>query len=153
MKQHTQEEIQGEREWMESQGFALEEAEIVGVKFSYYVMPKSLNPSLNYFVYQCANDGKGVFGIADSVPKEFRQYAVLHEVLESGMKEKGRCAQALEKELSCVPEGIRKQYTQMRRDFFTQLVPYAIEKKYSQDEIEEFKGSLGKLEQLVGGRQ
>jgi len=101
MKQHSTEEIEGARNWFQSQGF-----EQVGVsmrngtKFSYFVMPQTLNPGLPHFVFQCANKGEGVFGVSDSVPVEFRKYAVAHEVYESGGPLRMKCFGALERELT-----------------------------------------------------
>lgn len=100
MKQHSNEEIERARNWFQSQSFEQVEAAMRnGTKFSYFVMPQSLNPGLPHFVFQCANNGQGVFGISDSVPREFRKYAVAHEVFESGGINI-RCYGALEKELT-----------------------------------------------------
>lgn len=101
MKQHSNEEIEKARSWFQSQ--SLEEVEATmrnGTKFSYFIMPQTINPSLPHFVFQCASKGEGVFGISDSVPAEFRKYAVAHEVYESKGAPRLRCYGALEKELT-----------------------------------------------------
>jgi hypothetical protein len=154
MKKYTKEEIASSRAWAESNRGPEVNVNLDGLSFSYFVLPQSDNPGLPSFVWQCTGNPEDgtVFGISDSVPENFRQYAVAHEVIEFreiGHDVKGRCAQALERELKLVPADIKSKYTAMRLNFFRNLIPFAEQNKYSAEDIIEFKGSLARLEEIT----
>ncbi|MBW2987844.1 hypothetical protein KY336_04815, partial [Candidatus Woesearchaeota archaeon] len=94
-----------------------------------------------------------VFGISDNVRKDFRQYAVAHEYIEFteiGMDTPDRCVKALEEELKLVPEEIKPEYIAMRRRFFKNLIDYcALKPDYTQGDLEEFRKSLNRLDELA----
>lgn len=158
MEQNTKQEIEEARKFMIDNRFEEVHVSLAGLEFSYFVLPQSLNPSLPDFVYRCtgAPEDSAVFGISDSVPEESRKYAVAHEVIEFGqigLHVKGRCSQALKKELSLVPESIKTNYIEMRRNFFRNLIDYAKNNNYSQGDIQEFKASLSELEKITKGEK
>jgi hypothetical protein len=152
MKQHSNEEIENTRNHFNSLG--LEEVNITlkdGTAFSYYVMPQTFNSNLPHFVFQCANKGQGVFGISDSVPQEFRRYAVAHEVYESRGSPIIVCSGALEKELELIEEDfgsitVLRSYLELRRDFFENLVNYA---KNNGQDCTQFQESLQYLQRVL----
>jgi hypothetical protein len=156
MKEYAKQEIDGARDYFRSQGFEEVEANLGDFKFSYFVMPQEMEPNLNNFVYRCTGkpeDGY-VFGISDNVQEEFRQYAVAHEFIEFmqiGLDQKDRCRKALEREIELVPEDIKSDYLSMRKDFFRDLIDYCSAKpeQYTQTDLDEFRGSLSKLEEIV----
>ena len=92
-----------------------------------------------------------VLGIADSVDKQFRQYATSHEYIEFmdfGVDTYNRCPMALEIELDLVPIDIRPDYIRMRSGFFHRLVSYCENdpENYTADDIDEMRRTLAKLE-------
>ncbi|MDP4039160.1 MAG: hypothetical protein Q8P57_01090 [Candidatus Pacearchaeota archaeon] len=93
-----------------------------------------------------------LFGIADSVPEEFRMYAVLHEFiefLEIGEDSVGRCEAALVEELRIVPLEIKNEYMRMRRDFFANLIDFYRDEGLPKTDIAEFERSLSRLEGML----
>jgi hypothetical protein len=156
MKKFTKEEIDGTRAYFKSQGFEEVEVDFVGRKFSYFVLPQSLEPNLPDFVFRCTGNPKDghVLGISDSVREEFRRYAVFHEYVEFtqiGMEQPNRCVSALDIELDIVPDEIKPGYVRMRRDFFRNLIAYCSKQpdKYTSEDLNEFKGSLSRLEEIA----
>ncbi|MBT4935692.1 hypothetical protein HOL21_02150 [Candidatus Woesearchaeota archaeon] len=155
MKKFSKEGIDGTRAYFED-NFDEIEVTLGDSEFSYFVLPHTLEPNLKNFVFRCTGEPEDgyVFGISDTVPEQFRQYAVAHEYIEFmriGMGTPDRCMTALEEELKLVPKDIRHDYMRMRRDFFHDLIQYCEAKpeKYTPDDIAEFKGSLRLLEELV----
>ena len=123
MKKFTKTEIDGTREYFRSQNFHEVEAKLGNRRFTYFILPQSLEQKLSDFVFRCTgelSDGY-IFGISDSVKEEYRKYAVAHEFIEFteiGIHNINRCATALEEELKLVPEDIKKDYLRMRKVFF-----------------------------------
>lgn len=156
MKKYSKEEINGTRGYFQSQGFEEVDVTLEDLQFTYFVMPKELEPLLPDFVFRCTGDENAgyVFGISDSVDDRFRQFAVAHEYIEFtqiGMDTPKRCATALERELALVPEDIKDEYVDMRHRFFSNLIEYCQEKpdKYTPHDINEFKSSLSRLEEIM----
>lgn len=156
MKIYTRQEIEDSRRLMKENKFRKHHVNLPGIEFNYYELPQSLNPSLPSFVYRCTGNPEDgyVFGIADSVAEPFRPYAVAHEFIEFmelQNLETGRCRQALETELSLVPEEIKSQYVNMRRAFFGDLITYCKSKleDYTEKDISEFELSLKRLKELA----
>jgi len=156
METFTKEEIEERKRQFRSKGFREESAEVGDLRFSYFVIPQELNPDLPHFAYRMTGKNKDdgfIYGIADSVREDFRPYAVAHEVIEFsqiGIDVEGRCAMALEKEISLIPEDIKGEYLAMRREFFDRLIAYASSNNsYTKDDIREFRGSLEKLDGIL----
>jgi hypothetical protein len=155
MQKFSKEDIDGTRNYFRDQGFEEVQVELGSRKFSYFVMPQSLEPNLENFVYRATGEkGAGyVFGISDNVREDFRQYAVAHEFIEFteiGMDTPDRCVKALEEELKLVPEDIKPEYIAMRRKFFKELIDYCgLRPEYTQGDLEEFRNSLNRLEELA----
>jgi hypothetical protein len=156
MHNYTPEQIEGTRDYFRSQGFEEIGVELEDLSFSYFVMPQELEPLLPEFVFRCTGDdpNRYVFGISNSVHEKFRRYAVAHEFIEFtqiGIDTKGRCGQALDRELELVPDDIKEDYLSMRLRFFSNLIDYCQEKsdKYTLQDIHEFEGSRSKLEKLL----
>lgn len=156
MKKFTKAEIDGARKYFESKNFQKVGANLDNLKFTYFVLPQSLEPNLPDFVYRCAGelpDGY-VFGISDSVREDYRQYAVAHEFIEFtkiGIDTTNRCVGALEEELNLVPENIKPGYLIMRKNFFKNLIDYCSKHQdyYTKSDLNEFKKTLDKLRRLV----
>ena len=156
MKKFTKAEIDGTRKYFNSQGMPEVEVILGNHKFSYFIMPQSLEPDLADFVFRCTGklSDEYVFGISDSVKEEYRQYAVAHEFIEFteiGIDKSNRCMYALEEELKLVPEDIKSDYLIMRRDFFRNLISYCASRaeNYTETDLNEFRQSLTKLENLI----
>ena len=156
MKKYTKEQIKSVRGDFNSRGYAELEVDLGnGIKFTYFVLPQGLQPKLRYFLFRSTgdkNDGY-VFGVADSVPENFRPYAVAHEFIEFteiGIDVRGRCAKALERELNLIPSSIKSDYIKMRRDFFRDIVNYSFgSENPNMDDIGEFRESLAILEECM----
>ncbi|PIN81329.1 hypothetical protein COV13_01665 [Candidatus Woesearchaeota archaeon CG10_big_fil_rev_8_21_14_0_10_32_9] len=156
MKKFTKDEIEGARTYFKNQGFQEMDVSLGSWKFSYFVVPQSLEPNLNNFVLRLtgeSNEGY-VLGISDSVEERFRQYAVAHEFIEFteiGIDSPNRCVRALEEELNLVPKDIKPAYVKMRRDFFRDLISYCSEQPqfYTPNDLAQFKNNLERLEELV----
>jgi len=156
MKRYSKEEIDGARDYFKSKKFPEVEVIIDGRRFSYFVLPQSLEPKLLHFVYRCTGDKEDgfVLGISESVKEEFRKYAVLHEFIEFReikIGTQGRCRSSLEEELKLVPEDIKDEYVELRRGFFRDLIPYCQSQPehYTKEDLDEFRQSLSLLEKLV----
>jgi len=160
MRKYTKDEIDGTRNYFKRQGFQEVQASIGNLNFSYFVLPQTLEPRIRDFVFRCTGDSSDnyVFGISDSVGEEHRPYAVIHEFIEFikiGIETPNRCVSALDEELSLVPESIKPEHIRMRRDFFKNLIPYVSSQpeNYTPKDINEFKQSLARLEEIVNSSQ
>ena len=154
MKKYTKEEIDRNRSYFMSQKYDRVHTSIQGKKFSFFILPQESEPNLEHFVMRMTGEPEDgfVFGIADSVREDFRLYAVAHEYIEFmelGMDTPDRCVKALEQELELVPEKIKTEYIQMRRDFFSNLIDYCTDNpEYTADDLKEFRQCLERLEEL-----
>ncbi|HLG25137.1 MAG TPA: hypothetical protein VI564_09465 [Candidatus Nanoarchaeia archaeon] len=126
-----------------------------GRRFKYFLMDQKENPDLPDFAIAMRarnlSDGT-IFGVSDSVPEELRKYWAAHEYMETvelAPKTPNKCLITLEKELSLVPDNLKAGYITRRRDFFENLVAYAVKKRYDETDVENFKASLNRLESLV----
>ena len=154
MKKYSKEQIDETRNHFKKERYAEIGVSIHGNDFSYYVLPKSLQPALPDFVFRMTGEPEDgyVFGISDSMPDAFRQYAVAHEFIEFtriGIDTQGRCVEALRTELMLVPEDIKSDYINRRMDFFNNLVEYCKNQAdFTPEDIIEMQQSLSKLESL-----
>jgi len=156
MKKFSKDEIEGTRNYFRNQGFTEITVTIGSRKFSYFIVPQSLEPNLPDFVIRLTGEpSEGyVLGISDSVKESHRQYAVAHEFIEFneiGINVPNRCTRALEEELKLVPQDEQREYALMRRDFFKNLVSYCSKQPefYSESDLNQFRQNLAKLEELV----
>lgn len=98
-----------------------------GTEYPYAILVREVNPYLPGFL-GCFPDGdKQYFFISEEVPQEFREFQLVHEILEFtelGRDVPGSCLKALMHELALVPEYMLKNYLPYRRDFFRNLVRY-----------------------------
>ena len=155
MQTYSKEEIDARRIFFKEQGFKEIDAEIGDLKFSYFVIPKELNSGLSNFVFRMTGKDRqdgAIYGVSNSIKEDFRRYAVAHEVIEFseiGINQIGRCAKALEREISLVPKEIRADYVKMRTQFFKDLISYTSSSQhYTDEDLREFKTSLKRLAQL-----
>lgn len=154
MKKYSKEEIDRTRAHFENCGFEKVSVVLGGRTFDYFVLPQSLSPELPDFVFRSTGEQSDgyVFGISDSVRKDFRKYAVAHEYIEFMElgENKNRCVSALEEELKLVPAGIKRGYIKMRTDFFDNLIKYCTARpdQYTNEEINEFRKSFDRLKEL-----
>ena len=143
MKDFPQPQIDQTRAYLESQKFPLEQITVNGKLFSYYVIPQTLNPALPDFALRMTHSDEthnvnGIFGVSDSVPQVLRPYWVMHEIIEFtqiGIEKKGRCANTERIVLEEIPTGLKKEFTERRISFFTQLC------KFFEKDIDEKKGN------------
>jgi len=155
MKQYTEKQIEETREYFEKNKYRLVSENVGNRTIQYYVLPSKLCEELPNFVFRMTGDSdKGLFGISEDVHEKVRKYAVGHEVIEFmeiGINAKDRCVQALEKELELVPLDARKNYIQMRKNFFANLIPYCEKhpEDYTPEDIKEFGQSWARLNDLV----
>jgi len=123
-------------EWIKNNEVGSGEIELEGKKIPYTILKKELAPELPGFLGFF--EGEHLF-ISEEVPEKFREPQLIHEIIEfTELKgKKGRCVESLKRELSIVPEEIKKEYLEYRRDFFAKLVEY-----YEDSEDEEFKSEI-----------
>lgn len=140
----------------------LEEVELHhnGRAFRYFVIPAERGPAdLPNFAMRLtpetaivrassAPEMEGVFGISSAVQKEFRRFAVTHEIIEFmdiGIENVGRCAEAAHQEIqllyaeNTLPEERKKSYLTMRREFFRNLINFALRHPDSYDARDHFE--------------
>ena len=101
----------------------------------YSVLKKEVEPNLPGFLGYA--DGEHLI-ISEEVPKEYRRPQLIHEIECARRKgQKGRCVEALKRELENVPFGIRPEYIKYRTNFFANLVAF-----YQDSEDEDFKAEI-----------
>lgn len=110
--------------------------EYQGKKIPYTILKKELAPTLPGFLGY--PNGEHLF-ISEEVPEKFRAPQLIHEIVEfTELKgKKGGCVEALKRELSVVPEEIRQEYLEYRRNFFAKLIEY-----YKDSKDEDFKAEI-----------
>ncbi|MES2023375.1 MAG: hypothetical protein V4439_01705 [Patescibacteria group bacterium] len=99
------------------------EIEYGGKKYFFTVLKKEVGPkTLPGFL---GKDGEHFF-ISEEAPEKFRVLQLTHEIIEFTELEgkKGRCLEALKRELLLVPDEIRKEYIEYRRNLFNNLIQY-----------------------------
>ena len=98
-----------------------------GEGYPYAILAREANLELPGFL-GCFPDGdKQYFFLSEDIPEEFREFQLVHEILEFtelGRDVPGSCLKALMHELALVPEHMLKNYLPYRRDFFRVLVRY-----------------------------
>ena len=79
------------------------------------------------------------------LPHEFIEFT------ELGIDTSNKCVRALEEELKLVPNDIKLDYENMRRDFFRNLISYCskLPQFYTKEDLTQFKYNLERLEELV----
>jgi len=122
--------------------------------FLYFIVPQSNNPELLNFALRITGKPRDgyVIGVSDSLKPEFRPYVAFHEFYEYiviGINVEDNCINALEKELSVVPDGFNPEYVTMRTQFFKDLIDYRVRKKLDERDTDEFRKSRDYLERLL----
>ncbi len=94
-----------------------------GGKIPYTILKKEVAPTLPGFLGY--PHGEHLF-ISEEVPEAFRVPQLIHEIVEFTelQNQKGRCVEALQRELSVVPAEIKHAYLEYRRIFFANLIRY-----------------------------
>ncbi|MCF7834158.1 MAG: hypothetical protein K9L98_02255 [Candidatus Pacebacteria bacterium] len=135
-------------DWMKSNEVGKGILAYKGTNYEFTILKKTVAPKLPGFLGYL--DKKFLF-ISEEVPEKFRLPQLMHEIIEfielSGLKD--RCLGALERELSdFVPEDIKPEYIEYRRNFFKNLVSYydTIENFEDKEFLAEIKASLDFLE-------
>tara|TARA_Y100000310_G_scaffold337228_1_gene423791 strand:- start:278 stop:673 length:396 start_codon:yes stop_codon:yes gene_type:complete len=117
-----------------------------GQERNYEVVDKNLNvPCPKYFISH--NNGKPF--ISNEVPEKYRGYMVFHELYEFETRDpltKDSCVISLKKELETVPENIKEDYIEFRKQVFEDLVTFL--KKYDKSILDKVSLSLDYLENL-----
>lgn len=133
-------------DWIKNYEVGAGEFEYGGKKIPYTILKKELAPTLPGFLGY--PNGEHLF-ISEEVPEKFRNPQLTHEVIEfAELKgKKGRCVEALRRELLVVPEEIRQEYLEYRRNFFARLIEYYKESK-DEDFKEEIQASYEFLQSL-----
>ncbi len=156
MKIFSKAEIDGAIKHFRSQKFQEVEVSLNGNRFSYFVLPQTLEPNLLNFVHRRtgANPDEYVFGVSDNTNEKYRQYVAFHEFFEFtkiGISVPDRCVMSLKEELLLVPGDIKVDYVKMRRNFFKDLIAYCSNQpaNYTDSDLNEFRKSLVELERLV----
>lgn len=122
--------------WIKNNEVGVGEIEYGGRKIPYTILKKESVPTLPGFLgYPKAE----YLFISEEVPEEFRVPQLIHEIIEFTelTGQKGRCVEALKRELSVIPEEIKQKYIEYRRDFFKRLIEY-----YKNFEDENFKAEI-----------
>lgn len=123
-------------DWIKTNEVGTGEIEHEGKRILYTILKKELAPTLPGFLGY--PNGEHLF-ISEEVPEKFRVPQLIHEIIEfTELKgKKSRCVEALKRELSVVPEEIKQEYLEYRRNFFAKLIEY---NKNSKDE--DFKAEI-----------
>lgn len=123
-------------EWIKTNEVGTGEIEYEDKKIPFTILKKELAPTLPGFLGYAK--GEHLF-ISEEVPEKFRSPQLIHEIVEfTELKgQKGRCVEALKRELSVVPEEIRQEYLEYRRNFFARLIEY-----YKDSKDEDFKAEI-----------
>jgi len=123
-------------DWIIANVVGVGEVEYKGQTIPYTILKKELAPKLPGFLG--FPKGENLF-ISEEVPEQFRLPQLVHEIIEFTelVGQKGRCLEALKRELSIVPEKIKQEYIEYRRDFFARLVEY-----YKESKNEDFKSEI-----------
>jgi hypothetical protein len=123
-------------DWIRNNEVGSGEIEYNGKIIPYTILKKEVAPTLPGFLGY--PNGEHLF-ISEEVPEKFRTPQLIHEVVEfTELKgQNGRCVEALKRELSVIPEEMRQEYREYRRNFFARLIEYY---KDSKDEI--FKSEI-----------
>ncbi|MEK6892656.1 MAG: hypothetical protein AABX07_00465 [Nanoarchaeota archaeon] len=157
MKKFTKAEIEGARNYFRKQEFQEAEATLGARRFSYFIIPHSIEPNLPNFVVRLTGEPSDgyVLGISDEVNEKYRPYALVHEFIEfveTKADVQNKCRRALEEELKLVPEELKSDYLKMRRDFFRALIPYCRKQpeSYTANDLSQFEQNLKTLEALAG---
>lgn len=122
--------------WIKNNEVGVGEIEYGGKKIPYTILKKESVPTLPGFLgYPNAE----YLFISEEVPENFRAPQLIHEIIEfTELKgQKGKCVEALKRELSFVPEEIRQEYFKYRRIFFKRLIEY-----YKDFKDEDFKAEI-----------
>lgn len=122
--------------WIKNNEVGTGQVEYDSEKIPYTILKKDLEPRLPGFLGYL--NGENLF-ISEEVPEAFRLPQLIHEIIEfTELKgQKGRCVEALKRELETVPEGIKKDYIRYRTDFFARLVEF-----YKSSNDEDFKTEI-----------
>ena len=115
--------------WLKANETAREKAratlEIDGKPYPYTICPREMQAGIRFFVG--FPDKQHLF-ISDEVPESDRPHYLAHEVREftdPKLKDKkGRCLEALKRELSEVPDNIRTEYIKRRLEMYQNLFTY-----------------------------
>lgn len=93
-------------------------------EYTYTIVKKELELKLPGFLG--FPEGKHLF-ISEEVPFKFRNPQLIHEILEfTKLKSiKGRCLESLKNEFLFIPEEIKEEYIEYRRNFFDRLIQYS----------------------------
>ena len=143
-----------ERQEYLDQGYPKFPVKYQGETFTCFVLPQSICPKLPHFVrHQVADDRTqirtpdetSVFGVSDSIPIDFRQFVVIHEIVEYWIGKS--CGQSTRREIEVMrASGLtlveQSQYIAMRCEFFEGFIGFAKKYGYPPIKIAEFKTSL-----------
>jgi hypothetical protein len=124
--------------------------------FHYYEVPARVGPEgFHDFALHATRDQTDpyVIGVSTAVDPRFRKFWAFHEYVhcvEIGPDEDFACINALDIEVSQVPEQMRGEYLEARVGFFERLVNFAEQSStdYSQKDLKEFKLSLARVQAL-----
>lgn len=149
----TQSQVKSKRQEFNAAGYPQFPVRFEGVTVRCFLLPQTLEPALPHFAFQMVTEGfdhtsdecmdavneLAVFGVADSIPEDFRQLIATHEMYEYlfGMT----CPEiaAKEIELSKTLGSRQAAYLELRCNFFKNLLAYARGKSgYSAEKKIEF---------------
>lgn len=119
-----------------------------GKTYRFAIVSKELEPALPGFLGFFQK--KHLF-ISEEVPEAFRIPQLIHEIVEESSEltgKKGRCLEALYRELRYVQGNLVGEYIQYRRRFFFQLVNYYTGRSVDQEFLEEIINSLKYLKSI-----
>lgn len=123
-------------DWIKANATGVGGVNYLGRKIPFTIIKKELAPTLPGFLGYF--NGEHLF-ISEEVPEEYRMPQLVHEIIEfTELKDKkGRCLEALKRELSIVPEEIKQSYLEYRKKFFAKLIEY-----YKDSQDEDFKAEI-----------
>lgn len=122
--------------------------------YTYYELPDEFEPDLPGFLgfkfYEEDGQKHYFLFIAKSVPVEFRQFMLAHEVREKlDPAEFGCCRRALERELAEVPQELMAKYLPYRHRQFVALERYYASRLTSEPLIALYCGIVESAEHLT----
>lgn len=138
MADHSVNQVAQRHNVMRQRGFKAEKIEVRGSTFSYYIMASEMMPGFPDFthcVLACERNASepnsgSLFGISDAVPEDFREFAMIYEILHNWFNASAQAAAEEEVRFlmaSALSEERQNAYIQWRQNFFGRLAVYSNE--------------------------
>lgn len=156
MKQFSKEQIDAARNYFRGRGFSEMITELNEKKLSYFVLPETLEPNVPDFVCKMSGgtlDGH-LFGVSSNVNEEFRPHAMSLIYMATQQNEQDyhrRYLEALERELSVVPDYLQQGYILPGQTFLQNPMGYfpSHPDNFIEGDLGEIRESFMRLDEML----